>query len=335
MESSTTAPRRSERRLVRPFPTSDFLGHAEISLTAEDTPFLSGPTIKPELVASIDRSQIAPVLRLPDLPDDFFDTVELGPNDLEVVVWLEDGTLFETHVVARCPFSKYRAGDFSIVEFGDDEECLRPVLAMDAFERLSWADGTEIGIAIVLREQRPRVAGTAWRKGTEIARKSFKFQRPPESGNRPPIEYLDEDGFERRRLHRKTMWHIENTLDEGQVLDEWNLDDSPIRILMAEGLANAIAQNPRAPLNAALQKMVLIDFIVEALVAARDSLEKKPPQKSILDRVLRLVEKECGIKPERLVDIARIDDGRTLRSHLQGGMGVSAQYIQALMGVKA
>lgn len=311
---------RTESRELRPFRDYDFLEQASLRLCHDSGEFSSNPKIR---IEDVSFESIRPTLQLPKVPEDLFDQIDLEPNQLSYVIWLNDQTLKRSVIVESAPINDWNPGEFTIPE--------------EAVRQVCWRDGTSVCVAIVLNQDLNSPPGVAKHAGNWIAQKTFRLVS--RDGNSPNvIEYLTEEEFAAQGYAAKTMYVFD--VDSDMLLEELSSQSAPyVTVKFSRSVAAVMGAKPNARPTKLIAAAFRVDFYLAILEAAAgiddDALSVNGiPRDSALDRVMVDLEELLSIQKHSLWRLALAEGGMTrIKAMLQDRLDINALGIAAVKGL--
>ena len=305
-----TSPRfafRSEAREVRPFADlGDVLGPSEVSF-ARGGEFMSGPTVP---VSSVNRANLSLSLRVPRLSAEDLGDLGLRPEDLQVVVVVEDGRLKKSVPILK-------------QAFGDLPETLELTQGIDDF---TWSAGTKIHLAVVLATQRPAVPGQAYRKGTWLTSKTFSLIEPPQFASFDPISASAAD-FKAMGLPERTPYAVRFRSDD--LTDPTDDAADLVEVLIEKSLFESLAGVEETPVGRLLLAMISADVLADIVAKAIEEQGEDPiPAKGLAGAILDRLAKSGDIPRDRIEARIRESGRQLVRAIVQSDENVGRQMIQ-------
>jgi hypothetical protein len=306
---------RTESTVVRPFDSLNFLESVGIKLFSDQAEFQFDPRIE---TPEIDRHAISPVLSLPPVPDDFYERIGAEEDELSLFVWVTDSGLKRSENLARMPMMPWPEGEVA--------------LDIARIRSISWAEGTIIGVAIVLSSNRECPPGLAYRGGQWLAQKTFRISRPHASGD-SLVKYVTEEHFVEAGLPAQTTFYID--LRDPSDLNEPLTDPPQVQVLFSEKLAAVIAQKPGAHASKAFLAQFHSAVATSIIALGMNALEDDDDIQtgSVLDSFVKLVSKELGLTEKEVMTLARENHGEAIRPRLQAKFQVTQTSISSVRGI--
>jgi len=286
-----------ESRRVRPVTTYDLLDTVALRLS-DAAEFSAEDYLQKE---QTDLGTVRPAFRIPALAQDM-----LPDDDLILCISIDDRFFKRIHVVTRMPIREFAAAD-RIIEVPDQ-----------ILKHVSWADTTVLSCVLVATDSAAIDPSSPVRPGTWLSRKDFRIARPAVARDFPVIK-LTEDEFSKRGLPRKTVHHVQFEPDlllvPGLTVEE----------VVEVRVAAAVAPHLETQAGEAARVTIMVDVLASLLIEGFAKLghHKAVPGDSTLEAVARQVGKKLGLQMDDLTALAREDNGRNLRAHLQGAFGLA------------
>lgn len=297
---------RSESRVFRPFrDAGSYLRNTMLRLHDEDA---FSPDER-RRIDDIDPNQVAPTIWITENAPDFGKQVGIPAEDLRLIIIVEDRLFKRSTVVLE------RQIPASSVEIR---------LPVDEMQVASWKSDTQIHVAIVLACDRESETGLARRRGSWLAKKSFRVSRS--SGvSRFPIKTAPKEWFVSQHLPATTAYFLE-VFDDLAIEAEDELRGA-IEVVINENVLNALSRNPRSRISRTLTEYMYTDIVTNVLIAGFDGLHERPEERSALASIVDRVSKSVGISPDRI----RIAANERRRTELSAIVQAHARLDRAII----
>lgn len=302
---------RSESRQVRPFRyASDYLQDAALRLY-DDGDFTTEEVVPTD---EVDLPRFAPVVRISKPPALFEDVVGVSAEQLRFVTIVEDRFFKRATVVHECRLADIPS---DLLYLGDH-----------ARRVASWRGETRVHLAVILGEDRKADVGYATRRGSWVARKSFRITKPTNSAVFP-IQPVDEEWFVARRLPSKTAYLVQ-ILEEDLNQPTAELSEA-VKVFASKDLLTALAGgNQESAVNTALMKAIYTDVVTAVLATGMEDLEGDPSPNSLLDVIVTRLASGASIPRERVLELAREKGANELRAVVQAQAELARAMISAV-----
>jgi hypothetical protein len=310
---------RSESRVVRPVADNDFLQATQLCLQQETESFSGQERFS---LGTLRPTELAPVLRLPCLPSNFFASIGCQPMELRLIVWISDPSLKQ----------HYLCWDQTLSDDWPEDINIRS----DQIGSVSWAPNTRLGVSIVLANSRDASFGLASRRGHWVAQKTFRVAAA-EVGIDVPLVYWSDENFAKAGYAAETCYAIH--IADPETLNVPLAPDGslPIEIRFSERLGHKMV-NAHPPVVATITASVQVNLLLEILRSGLRAMDEGEliDQEAPLSRFLALTAKRSGWNPEDIVTVfvkdnyaAKSED--ELRSALEASFGLRDAFIDALI----
>jgi hypothetical protein len=310
--SAKAAPwRRQETRAVRPFRSADdYLTGTALRLYADD-PFKPDEAV---LAESVDVSRLALAVRIPKVPSDFEEVVGIASKALRLTVTIEDMLFKNSIVLHSVPLLEASNGQVDME------------VEHDQVSHLSWAGEMRVHVAVILASARDGEAGTAWRVGSWVARKTFVIGKPRDITSFK-IDSVEPDFFEKRGLPPGATYLVDVDQDLNQGCE--NVPEL-IRVYLAKDVFVALARAEGSTAALAILREIYVDVVGTVLGTGYRRLrgEAVAPG-SILDVVTARLSKSTGLSPKRIRELASHPSGAEIRAVAQADAELSRAWLSA------
>lgn len=288
---------RTEARVVRPFRSLDhWLDDARIRICKGEE-FQEGPTIHIEGVA---REQLDLAIQIPLLSSGIEDLVGIPLEQLSLIVTCEDSVLKRSAVLGQLDVG---ASSGARVELG-----------AELLKHATLRNETQITLALVLALDRAQTDGSAYRRGSWLARKTFTL-----GGNRNfatfNLKRVDERWFIQNGLPARSAYFV-NILDGDLNQPCENIGDM-IQVCIHEKLYDALAREDASASIQAFHASLYAEIAAAIIVCGFSNLQGEPSSGTVLFSVVERLSKATGVLPERIKQLARENGGTGLRAVVQ------------------
>lgn len=303
--------RRSERRLIRPFPSvNEILKDVGLRVRPTDEFAVEEAHIE---VDDATLGEIDVECRLQPLDIDALKRQypDLAPSMVLGIV-LTDHGLKRSWLVFKCPID-------------DVPELWR--LPPDVRNQLSWTGPTQLSVFVMLGKAAGSVQrGKPYRLGHWVARKDFSIgvaARQPAF----PIERWEPDVFQRRGLPRRTTYYVD--VDEDALLNEGDELRSAIRVGLHASVFDSLRLLGRSPIAKGLQAWLAAEVVAEVLFRGLQSLNgSAPPDESLIASLVRKLE-STQLPADALIEAARNGNYSTVRAAALAFMELTSYLVDA------
>lgn len=299
---------RQESRVVRPFKSAgDYLSGCRIRLYSDED-FVDGPVVN---VDGVDRERLSVALKVPTPPSNLEKVVGAELGELSLIISLEDKTFKNSLVLLSKKLGEHRGDTIELAE---------------ADERISWASGTQIHVAVVLSRNRKAGVGLARRAGSWVAKKTFVLKAPNDTATFR-IEGVNEDYFRKLGLPGSTTYFVS--------IQDPDLNQSPenvpqlVKVFMHESVYAALARDEESVTAKALVRNIYVDVTSTILSAGFSAVGGEIDPNGILGLVSKRITKATGIPIEKLRKFATDNGGAQLRAVIQAEASLSKSVIAA------
>ena len=301
---------RSESRVVRPFKTLEaFLNDSKLRLYREDE-FSAIETIQQD---TIHKSRLSPQVEVAALPSNVVELVGVEPEDLNLIVSLEEPSFKVTSLAVNRPLKGFAGGPLD--------------LDAEAVAEMNWSSDTKIHVAVVLAKSRPTRIGQAWRAGSWLAKKTFRIGKVKDSSSFE-VKQVPPEYFVERRLPATTTYLVEIADPDLNVPSE-NLPNL-LKVCVNKEVFDAMARNEESAAAQAFMKTVFIDVIVTAMATGHRNLQGELLKDGILDVLTQRLSKSSKLSMVKLQQLAREPSGAQLRAVIQAQAGLTQSIVSAI-----
>lgn len=307
--NANTLWQRRESRVIRPFhDAGKYLCDSSIQLASE----MEFTTNESLVLEEADVIDFSPSIRVPAPPNNLEETVGATLDQLTFVVVIEDGFLKRSRIIMSIPLRS----------ISENSPIALPNIRD---EPISWRSEIRIHLAVVLAESRKADLGFASRRGSWVAKKTFRIGRDK---NMPQfrIQDVDEEWFQRRGLPRSTAYF----LDVADTLDE-PIEQLPdlVGIFVNRSLVHALARNESSSINQALMKTIYVDVVTSILSDGLTDLDGEPTPDGILDVVLNRLARTTKTTRQSLLQLAKEGRANEIRAWVQSAADFTHSMIVA------
>jgi hypothetical protein len=183
-------------------------------------------------------------------------------------------------------------------------------------------------MALVLAADREAPSGQAKRRGSWLAKKTFRFIKPARISNFPILP-VSEAWFAARQLPPTTAYFVQI----GKQEDFFTSDIAPedlVQVYMNESLEAALSASESSLASRAMMTSVYTDIVATVLsVAFASGSNAEVDPESVLHTVVKRISRDVSVPIDRIFSLARSGRSNELRTIIQAQSGLSHAMLSA------